>query len=276
MQKVCGEKIENINMMLDNMLSEKEKAIVANHIKDCAACSNYYKNILAMKTSLSNLDLSLEPEFAAKITMSIRKKEKSSKRIKRIYYVSSFAAACMVVVFSFFAFGGFKGMLLSNDVVEGEKYGELALEEKAQFTAEGSKYLAADENLETTIKMPLLSNEAPVLGQGNLDDYRFETSALRGENSITVNPDGLPLDIEYEDYQDIFYASRLYSVSEIIDILKSVFGVNEIFVDDTSVRFDLNLEFVLKLEFRLDLIAAEKLKEDKEIVKIRIVSIKSD
>lgn len=269
MQKVCREKIENINMMLDNMLSEKEKAIVANHIEDCDACRNYYKNILAMKTSLSNLDLSLEPEFAAEITMAIRKKEKSSKRIKRIYYVSSFAAACMVVVFSFFAFGGFKGMLLSNDVVEGEKYGEQALEEKARFTADDSNYLTAE-------KMPLLSNEAPVLGQGNLDDYRFETSALWGENSITVNPDGLPLDIEYEDYQDIFYASRLYSVSEIIDILKSVFGVNEIFVDDKSVRFDLNLELVLRLEFRLDLIAAEKLKEDKEIVNIRIVSIKSD
>lgn len=106
--------------------------------------------------------------------------------------------------------------------------------------------------------------------------FRFETTALYGEGGSTINPDGMLLNIGCEDCQDIFYASRSLSVEEVIEKIKSDFGVEEMIFDENFVRFDLHIDQVKKLETDLDLIAAKKLTKGVEIVNIRIISIAPD
>ena len=104
--------------------------------------------------------------------------------------------------------------------------------------------------------------------------FRFETTALMGEGGETINPNGMLLNIGCEDCQDIFYASRSLTVEEVIERLKSDFGVEEMLIDENFVRFDIDIDSVRKLEIELDLIAAKKLTVGNEIINIRIISIK--
>lgn len=104
--------------------------------------------------------------------------------------------------------------------------------------------------------------------------FRFETTALLGEGGETINPNGMLLNIGCEDCQDIFYASRSLTVEEVIEKLKSDFGIEEMLSDENFVRFDINIDMVKKLETELDLIAAKKLTVGNEIINIRIISIK--
>ena len=104
--------------------------------------------------------------------------------------------------------------------------------------------------------------------------FRFETTALMGEGGETINPNGMLLNLGCEDCQDIFYASRSLTVDEVIERLKSDFGIEEMLFDENFVRFDINIDEVRNLEIELDLIAAKKLTVGNEIVNIRIISIK--
>lgn len=106
--------------------------------------------------------------------------------------------------------------------------------------------------------------------------FRFETTALIGEGGETINPDGMLLNIGCEDCQDIFYASRSLSVEEVIEKLKTDFEIEEMLFDENFVRFDINIDFVRRLELELDLIAAKKLSVGDEIVNVRIISIAPD
>lgn len=108
------------------------------------------------------------------------------------------------------------------------------------------------------------------------DIFRFETTALYGEGGSTINPGGRLLNIGCEDCQDIFYASRSLTVEEVIEKIKTDFGVEEMIFDENFVRFDLHIDLVRKLEIDLDLIAAKKLTKGAEIVNIRIISIAPD
>ena len=104
--------------------------------------------------------------------------------------------------------------------------------------------------------------------------FRFETTALVGEGGDTINPNGMLLNIGCEDCQDIFYASKSFTVKEVIEKIKTDFGVEEMIFDENFVRFDINIDSIKKLETDLDLIAAKKLTIGDEIVNIRIISIK--
>ncbi len=104
--------------------------------------------------------------------------------------------------------------------------------------------------------------------------FRFETTALLGEGGDTINPNGMLLNIGCEDCQDIFYASKSFTVEEVIEKIKTDFGVEEMLFDENFVRFDINIDSIKKLETDLDLIAAKKLTIGDEIVNIRIISIK--
>lgn len=106
--------------------------------------------------------------------------------------------------------------------------------------------------------------------------YRFESSALHEPGAETINPDGMPLNIGCEDCQDIYYASRSYTVEEAADIVREKFGVSQMIQDENFIRFDLHLDEVRDLELELDLIAAKKLDSPNEIIDIRITSIKPD
>ena len=106
--------------------------------------------------------------------------------------------------------------------------------------------------------------------------FRFESTALIGEGGETINPNGMLLNIGCEDCQDIFYASKSLSVEEVIERLKSDFGVEEMLFDENFVRFDINIDLIRKLEMELDLIAAKKLTVGEEIVNVRIISIAPD
>jgi hypothetical protein len=86
----------------------------------------------------------------------------------------------------------------------------------------------------------------------------------------------MPLNIGCEDCQDIYYASRSYSVEEAADIVRGKFGVSQMVQDENFIRFDLPLDKIRDLEFELDLIAAKKLDSSNEIIDIRITSIKPD
>jgi len=104
--------------------------------------------------------------------------------------------------------------------------------------------------------------------------FRFETTALLGEGGSTINPNGMLLNIGCEDCQDIFYASKSFTVEEVIEKIQTDFGVEEMIFDENFVRFDINIDLIRKLEIDLDLIAAKKLTVGEEIVNIRIISIK--
>lgn len=104
--------------------------------------------------------------------------------------------------------------------------------------------------------------------------FRFETTALLGEGGETINPNGMLLNIGCEDCQDIFYASRSLTVEEVIEKIKTEFGVEDMLSDENFVRFDINIDLVKKLETELDLIAAKKLTVGHEIINVRVISIK--
>ncbi len=106
--------------------------------------------------------------------------------------------------------------------------------------------------------------------------YRFESSALHEPGAVTINPGGSPLNIGCEDCQDIYYASRSFTVEEAATVVKEKFGVEEMIQDENFIRFDLHLDEIRRLELELDLIAAKKLESSEEIIDIRITSIKPD
>ena len=106
--------------------------------------------------------------------------------------------------------------------------------------------------------------------------FRFETTALYGEGGETINPTGMLLNIGCEDCQDVFYASRSLTVEEVIEKLKSDFGVEEMLTDENFVRFDIDLDMLRPLEIDLDLIAAKKLENEELMVDVRIISIKPE
>lgn len=103
--------------------------------------------------------------------------------------------------------------------------------------------------------------------------YRFESSALHEPDAVTINPEGLPLNIGCQDCQDIYYASRSFTVDQAAIVVKEKFGVQEMIEDENFIRFDLHIDKIRQLELELDLIAARKLDSPKEIIDIRITSI---
>ena len=106
------------------------------------------------------------------------------------------------------------------------------------------------------------------------DIFRFESTALLGEGGETINPNGMLLNIGCEDCQDIFYASRSLTVEEVIEKIQTDFGIEEMIFDENFVRFDINIDLLLKLEKDLDLIAAKKITVGHEVVNVRVISIK--
>lgn len=153
------------------------------------------------------------------------------------------------------------------------------------LTACGTEKIEKDDMQNTKTQEPVVETQTtedpdnPTPGAAGMqvknpeEIFRFETTALYGEGGSTINPNGMLLNIGCEDCQDIFYASRSFTVEEVIEKIKADFGVEEMIFDENFVRFDLHLDLVRQLEIELDLIAAKKLTKGVEIVNIRIISI---
>ncbi len=284
MHKACIDKIEELNLMADGLLSKEKTEILLKHMSDCDACRLYYSDIIAMKKALSSMSVEIPAGLNERISEAVRKEPKKKMFKRHIYRYASVAAACLALVLVLFASGTFKGFMKSDQSMENSElldYGEAAGERGSDSAVETENSLTMKDSAEESGAMPLPEAVAPMEDDEkvlasiseNLADYRFSTSAIENPETIIVNPEGIPLDSGFGGMQDVFYASASYTVSDMASILSREFGLVEILGEDDNIFFFVNPNALPKIESRLGLVSAGKLTENKENVSVRIISV---
>lgn len=290
MHKVCKDKIEDLSLMADGLLSIEKTRELEKHLTLCPACSRYYSDIKAMKSSMATLSIDTPDNINELISKAVRKAPVThpvKKNYRRyIYRYATVAAACLVLVVFIVVRGGIfntgsdnanesaelRGM---DSVAEAEFSNDLALtfdgDEQSNSLEEASKAAPNPEEMDQT--EPSVDEVNPLYG--SLSEYRYATSAIETENFLIVNPDGLPLDSGYGGMQDIFYASEAFTIDEISVILTREFNVLEILSENENLFFHIDSKNLPKLESRLVLVSSNKLEEKKNSVAVRIVAIKN-
>ncbi|MFO7611799.1 MAG: zf-HC2 domain-containing protein [Clostridia bacterium] len=271
MYKVCSDKIEDLNLMADNMLTGEELEAVSLHLETCVACRGYFNDLKALKASIAVLDIKAPYNLSEKISMAVRREAVKRERIRKLYYASSFAAACVVVAFAFYfsgAIGGFGNK--NNESLEADRYSGSSQEGMLSATADNSiKGMGGDS---AAVPVPNPEPEFVLDGAG-LENYEYYASALGDEDSIIINAGNARLDYGYEGMQDVFYATRAYTSLEAAQILESEFGVRTVEITRGQIFFEVNTGILAGLETRLDLISSGVLEKDKGVVTVRLVSL---
>ncbi|MCK5758966.1 MAG: hypothetical protein KAH14_07715 [Clostridiales bacterium] len=291
MHQVCKDKIEELSLLADGMLSIDKAKELEKHLSLCPACDKYYSDIKAMKSSMAALSLEAPENINELISKAIRKTPVNKNYRRYIYRYATVAAACLVLVVFLFS----RGLLLNMGADKSNDSAELRGLENApaaELSNNNSYTIFADSNVEESDVLDDASKVAAGTEEmlmaepnpdgssrmyGSLEDYKYMTSAIENENFLIVNPNGLPLDSGYGGMQDIFYASGAYTIDEMSAILVKEFNISEIWNENENLFFYIDSKNLQKLEFRLALVSSDKLEEKKNSVSVRIVAIeKSD
>ena len=287
MHQVCKDKIEELSLLADRMLSIDKSKELEKHLSLCPACSKYYSDIKAMKSSLAALSLEVPENINELIGKAVRKAPIKKNYRRYIYRYVTIAAACLVLVVFIFSQGLFN--LGSDKAYESAELAERQnapvsdLSNNATYTSGGVEESdALDDASKVAIGTEEMIQQDAGMDASNevyrgLSDYRYMTSAIENENLLIVNPDGLPLDSGYGGMQDIFYASGVYTIDEMSAIIAKEFNISEIWYENGNLFFYIDSKNLQKLESRLALVSSNKLEEQKNSVSVRIVAIeKSD
>jgi len=285
MHKACIDKIEDLNLMADGLLSKEKAEILEKHMSDCSACGLVYNDIISLKKAMSSITLDVPAGINERISTAVRNAPKRKTFTRHIYRYASVAAACLALAVVLFATGTFNGLMKSNDSMESaelQDYGEKSDGRGVDSAAETENALTAKDGIEESGVLPLPEAVAPtddndeVLSaiNENLADYRFSTSAIEDTETVVVNPGGIPLDSGYGGQQDVFYASGAYTIEEMSTIITSEFNIGDVWGEQDSLFFYMKPNLLSKLEVRLGLVSAEKLTEKKDYVSVRIISVK--
>ncbi len=286
MHQVCKDKIEDLSLLADGMLSIDKSIELEKHLSLCTACSKYYSDIKAIKSSMAALSLEAPENINELIGKAVRKTPIKKNYRRYIYRYATIAAACLVLVVFIFSRGLFnmstdkandsaelRGMenapvaeqsneiVFTYDTYEGDKESN-SLDDASKVVAGTEEMLVAEPNPDKSTQM-----------YGSLSDYKYMTSAIENENFLIVNPNGLPLDSGYGGMQDIFYASGVYTIDEMSAIIAKEFNISEIWCENGNLFFYIDSANLQKLESRLALVSSNKLEEKKNSVSVRIVAI---
>ncbi len=287
MHKVCVDKIEEINLMADGMLSTEKTSELKSHLAICDACRAFYEDIILLKKSMAALTVEVPNGLEEKISEALRNQKKKKPITQYIYRYVGVAAAFLVIVAAFLAFRTFIPSSKTYDSAEmgninseaaadgaGARFSD-TYDDAAKTTENRDTESISSNQPESSIESePFLAPEVDENADSGLDEYKYTSSALKTNSSMIVNSDGIPLDSGYGDMQDIFYASRAYTLCEILAVLTKEFDVGETFADNDYIFFYTSIDLLTILESRFDLVAADKLKEKKDVVSVRIISLK--
>lgn len=281
MHSVCSNKIEELSLMADGMLSMEKVKELEKHLLVCSACDSYYKDIVAMKKALKSFSLDMPDNLNELIGNAVREQSKKKKLPLHFYRYATLAAACLVLVVFFIAKGAFNK---SYDTAELDNLNSSKMFEDRNSgmssTTEGAAQLAPGE--EDSVSDPAPEANLPIF-TGNisedtkysaLTDYKYTISAIENTDLLVINPDGIPLDSGYGGMQDVFYASEAYSIDEMLSILDKEFKISEVVTENENIFFLASSTMLPKLEARLGLVSAGILKEKKESLGVRIISVK--
>lgn len=278
MRGACIDKIELINLMADGILPTEETDRLREHMSACDACQKQYDDIVAIKKAMSGLALEV-PAGLEKSIMDAVRKEKKSRPVKRmIYRYATVAAACLAVVGMFFVFRAFNpgGMMKESAEVDDGNLAEQARKYGKDDNLNLEYTLAGSEDLETeAAAVAEITTDSKVMFDDSLTDYRYFTSAVDTPEVLTVNPDGVPLDAGFGGKQDIFYATSVYDISEILIILGNDYEV-DMRGDIKSIFFYIDASRLKELEARLGLVAAGTVEDTDGEVSVRIISLKNE
>lgn len=285
MHSVCSNKIEELSLMADDMLSKEKVIELEKHLLVCPACNSYYKDIVAVKKSLKSFSIDKPDNLNELIGNAVRKQSLKKKMPVNFYRYASLAAACLVIAVFFIARGAFN--FGSDKAYETAEFDELnnskMLSERSPgmfLTTDGTAQTAPDTENFTSVPAPEVNAptsedaESVDIYYGSLTDFKYNTSAIESSDSLLINPSGIPLDSGYGGMQDVFYASEAYSLDEILSILKKEFNLSEIITENENIFFVTNKNQLPHLEARLGLVSAEILKEKNESLSVRIISVK--
>lgn len=283
MQSVCVNKIEELSMMADGMLSMDKAKELEKHLLVCSACDSYYKDILAMKKSLRTLPLDMQDNLKEVIVDAVRKHSKKKKLPVYFYRYATLAAACLVLAVFFIFRGAFD--FRSDKALETAEFDNIN-SSKVMEERNSGMFLSSDYGSQSESDAGVSAPEANMpaapeskseeIAFGVLADYNYTTSAVSSADSLVVNPSGIPLDSGYGGMQDVFYASEAYTLDEMRVVLENEFIITKIKDENDTIFFTANYNMLPKLETRLGLVSAGIIDDKNDSLSVRIISVKTN
>ncbi|MCK5812034.1 MAG: zf-HC2 domain-containing protein [Clostridiales bacterium] len=234
MNKQCLLHIEQINMLIDGTISNKDNQKLKIHLSTCPDCQMYKKDMITLKKELSLVSLTLPKHFSNQVMNEInnRKKQKIIKFNRFIKYSASAVAACLIIVVGF--------SLLNSNFIEMKS---------AEF-GEGSREVAS------------LDDTVPENGMYTTDNALAEENT-KNQAKFNENYD----DLSY----DYLYNNKLISKEDMENLLLNTYNITNMLIDDDCIVFTTSYDNYLKIikEVKLNLI--EENKTDSENVTIKII-----
>lgn len=294
MGAVCRNKIEDLNLLVDNMLSSETRIELTEHIEKCNGCKSYYEDILALKSSMGELEVKIPDYLELQINKAVRDSRKKQTTIKRLYYISSVAAACIVLTIALFSSGGFgfwsgakdsaesSEQILSKDMygneVELSSYVSDKQNENPTFESYNTDALFTIEEInERDINFGSVRSNTTVVG-----DYKYYTSAFIANDPVLANENGLKLDQDISSKHDVFYLSLQYTLDAIMDILTHEYEgeISGLQLDDSKyisfIQIKTSASILNDLEKRLVLIASDIIQDETELITVKISSTQTE
>jgi len=239
LNEVCKEKINTINLLINDELNDLEKKAIETHFFSCPACSNYYKDLLFIKNNLSTIKLSLPETFSQNTMKKIKyNKENKIKKInfnKAFKYSASVLAACFVVIIGLTVY--------HNSSLTSTRAG------KSVDLAENSIYE------ESTI---------------NSNESNFRQDSTVDNKVMAVVPKQIACDDISYDY---LYKSISLTTNELADIIIENFEITDFNVLDDCVIFNTDEKYINKIVEKLKLEVVEKNESDSDntVIKVKIL-----
>ncbi len=241
MEKQCLWYKEQINMLIDGIISNKDNKKLQIHMLTCTECQRYQKDMISLKKELSSISLTLPKHFSKQVMNKIayQKKQKIVKFNKFIKYSASAIAACLVLVVGFSLLNGNFLSMKSNDLAEG-----------------------ARENIIAPTSEEALLND---------DAYKSFTSGNAIQEDSAVNQ---PISIEECDelYYDYLYSNKLIPKEELENLLIKTYNITDIVNSDNCIIFTTTYDNYLIIINEIELIIVENNKTTKDKVTIKIIS----
>jgi hypothetical protein len=219
----------------------------------------------------------------------IGKKDKKQKTIRRLYYVSSVAAACLVVVFAVFISGGLglwsgKSEDLSEALPPGADSGIKNVEQEMAADNDNRDLLGMGEAEEGfSIISSCESGEDIDDGRlytkgDSLEGYSYYTSAFATNRPVLVNEGGTPLDCSITNEHDVFFVSTRFSFDEMEDIIYGEFSdrLSDISMETGGavdyISFKADYDTLIDIERRLALVSSTLISDEKDGISVGISS----
>ncbi len=296
MSTVCKNKIEDLNLMADNMLNPQSRADLVSHMEKCSGCKIYYEDITALKAGMGKLEVKAPENLAASIGAAVEKSRKKQAGVRRLYYVSSFAAACLVVAFAVFVSGGFglwnkAGRLsdTSEEMLDGGGVYQNLEDSRAPAPdkQDDNSILGMGGEEEEFVTMteacdPEKSFDTRDAEKAVIADYGYYTSAFVENDPVYVNERGTRLDEGISPGHDVFYVSCDYRLDEIMEILSSEYppDIIEFELDESEdidfIQVKSNARTLKNLETRFGLIASVLIRDATDTLTAKISSTETE